>query len=287
MMSDVKELRSIELSSFTAMITGIGVLFSIISAVLISIGIIALIPNASGVIIYLIPTIVVGTFMYVIYSSFSEGLFYNLLAKKLKTVAIMLKDGKEIVKVSTTETAMMISIIITIQFILLYMVSVFILPLLLTSVIQTLMYTGQTTIAYSLYQLLAVLSQPATILMLIFGTFIITFVFILLGTYIYNFLAKSGRGIVLNLSTENGLTAIDSLDPLKLGIAFAIICGILSLITGIISFISGANFATLIGNVLGGFVGGFIEFYLFGLFYNFLAPKLGKIKIELIDFKIN
>ena len=287
MMSDVKELRSIELSSFTTMMTGIAVLFSIISAVLISIGIVALIPNASGFVIYLIPTIIVGTFMYGIYSNFSQGLFYNLLAKKLKTVAVIIKDGKEIVKISTTETAMMVSIILTIQLILLYLISLFILPLLMTSVIQTLMFTGQTTIAYSIYQLLAVLSQPATILMLIFGTFIITFVFVLLGTYIYNFLAKSGRGVVLNLSGENGLTAIDSVDSLKLGIAFAIICGILSLITGIISLISGANFASLVGSILGGFVGGFVEFYLFGVFYNFLAPKLGKIKMELIDFKIN
>ena len=67
---------------------------------------------------------------------------------------------------------------------------------------------------------------------------------------------------------------------------FAIISGGLSIITGIISLISGANFANFIGEVLGGFVGGVIEFYLFALFYNFLAPYLGKIKLELIDFRI-
>lgn len=286
-MSDIKELKSIELSSYTTMVTGITVLFSIITAILISIGIAALMPSGSGVIIYLIPTIIVGVFMYTIYNSFSQGLFYNLLAKKLKTIAVIIEDGKEIAKISTTETATMVALISTIQFILLYLVSVLVLPLLFTSVIQTLMFTGQATLAYGIYQLLAILSQPTTILMLIFGTFIITFVFVLIGAYIYNILAKKGRGVILNLGNEGGLTAIESIEPLKLAIAFAIICGILSLIVGIISVISGGSIANLIGNVLGGFVGGFIEFYLIAIFYNFLAPKIGKIKLELIDFKIN
>ena len=285
-MSDVKELKSIELSSFITMNTGIAVLFSIISAILLSIVIVATNANAASVVIYLIPTVIVGTFMYSIYNSFCQGLIYNVLAKRLKTIAVIIKDGKEIVKISTTETATMTGIILTIQFILIYLVSVFILPLLLTSVIQTLMFTGQSTLAYGIYQLLGILSQPTTILMLIFGTFIITFVFVLIGTHIYNFLAKSGKGVVLNLSEDNGLTVIDSIDTMKLAIAFALICGILSIITGLISVFSGSNINAFIGSVLGGFIGGFVEFYLIGFFYNFLAPKIGKIKIKLIDFRI-
>lgn len=129
-MSDVKELKSIELSSFTRMNTGIAVLFSIISAILLSIVIVATNTNAASVVIYLIPTVIVGTFMYSIYNSFCQGLIYNVLAKRLKTIAVIIKDGKEIVKISTTETATMTGIILTIQFILIYLVSVFILPLL-------------------------------------------------------------------------------------------------------------------------------------------------------------
>jgi hypothetical protein len=222
-----------------------------------------------------------------IYTNFSQGLFYNLFARKLKTVAVEIKDGKEIVKVSTTETATMVALILTIEAVLVYLVSILILPIFLTSVVQTLVYTGQSGVAYSIYQFSALLSQPATVLIFLFGTFIITFVFVLLGTYIYNIMANSGRGIILNLSSENGLTVIDSVDPLKLAVMFAVICGILSLISGIISVISGANIVSLIGNVLGGFIGGFVEFFLMGFFYNFLAQKIGKIKIELIDFKIN
>ena len=57
-MVDVKELKSIELSSFTTMAIGIAVLFSIIAAILLSIIIGASVPNGVGIIIYLIPTII-------------------------------------------------------------------------------------------------------------------------------------------------------------------------------------------------------------------------------------
>ena len=59
--------------------------------------------------------------------------------------------------------------------------------------------------------------------MLIFGSFIITFVFVLIGAYIYNLIASKGRVITLKLSKENEMTAIDSIDILNFAIAFTII----------------------------------------------------------------
>ena len=285
-MLSIHEIRSIELSSFTTITTAIALLFSIISAIITSIFIVLLMPAASSIIPYLIPTIIVGSFMYTIYNTFCEGLLYNLLAKKLKTIAIAINDG-EIIKISTTETAIMVSIILTIQMVLLYLVSVLVLPLILTTAMQTLMYSGQQVIAYNLYQLLIVISQPVTIAIFLFGTLIISFVFVLLGCYIYNMLGKRGRGISLKLSNDNGFTKIESVDSLKLAIAFGIISCILNLLIGIIMILSGAPITTGIGTCLGGLIGGFIESYLIAIFYNYLSPKLGKLKIELIDFKIN
>lgn len=141
--------------------------------------------------------------------------------------------------------------------------------------------------AYSLYQFLLILSQPITIIMLIFGSFIITFVFVLIGAYIYNLIASKGRVITLKLSKENEMTAIDSIDILNFAIAFTIIGGVLSLIFGIIMVISGANIMTLITDVCGGVVYGFIVAALTAASYNLLAPKIGKLKIELIDLWIN
>lgn len=286
-MTGIKALNSIELASFTTISAGISVIFAIISAVILALIMVAAIPNGGGVAIYFIPTVIVGSFMSSIYYTFSDGLLYNLLAPKLKTIFIAFKDEKEIVKISTTETAIMVSIILTIQVMLLYLVSVLILPLLLSTMMQTLMYSGQQTVAYSIYQLLVVISQPVTIAIIIFGTLIISFVYVLLGTYIYNYLAQSGRGIVLDLSKENGYTVLNSIDGLKFAIAFAVIGGALSLITGIVMVVSGSPLTTAIGNLIGGLITGFVEAYLVAIFYNFLAPKLGKLKIELIDLKIN
>ena len=68
-MSNVKELRSIDLASYTTLSTAISVVFSIIAAIIIAVGIYALVPAGQSVIIYLIPTLIVGTFMYGIYKS--------------------------------------------------------------------------------------------------------------------------------------------------------------------------------------------------------------------------
>jgi len=123
----------------------------------------------------------------------------------------------------------------------------------------------------------------ALVAMIIFGTFIITFVFVLLGCYIYNIVASTGRGAVVELSKEGNMTSVESVDILKLAIVFAAVAGILNLVIALISLVSGGNIMTAIGNIIGGFIGSFIEGALLAVFYNILAPKLGKLKLELID----
>ena len=282
-MVNVKELKSIDLSSYTIITTAIAVLFSIISSIVLVIAMGIVSPNGIGVSIYLISTIIVGTLMYTTYNAFCQGFLYNLLAKKFNVIQIALKDEKEIVKVTPATTAIIISMILTIQVILLYLVSVFIFPLLINAIIQTLMFSGQQTIAYILYQFLLIISQPTVIAMIIFGTFIISFVFILLGCYIYNILASSGKGVIVNLSKENNFTAIDSVDVKKFTIVFGIVGGVLNLIIVLISIVSGGNLTSGISSVFIGFITAFVNAALIAIFYNFLAPKLGKLKLELID----
>ncbi len=282
-MSELKELKSIELSSFTTILTGIEIIFALIFSIIISIAIIAFVPQGVSLAIYMIPTIVVGTLMYGTYKNFFEGFLYNTLSKKLKTINIVIKDGKEIAEISTTETAIMCSIIITIEFILLYLVSVFIMPIFLTSIMQTLAMTGQMAVAFTIYQFLSIISQPTTILILIFGIFIISFVFILLGAFIYNIFANTGRGAVVKLSSENNMTVIESIAPLKLAIVSTVVIGILNVIFNIIMLITGYAPITVVESIVSGFIGAFICGFLIAAFYNFLSPILGKLKLELID----
>ncbi len=279
----IKEIKSIELASYTVITTSIGIVFSIIAAIALMIPISMSSPEGINIAIYILPTIVVGTLIYETYRNFFEGFIFNTLSKRLKKIRFVLNDESEIVQVSTTEPAIITSIILTIEIILLYLVLVMLLPILVTSFIQTLMFTGQQALAYNLYQFLMILSQPTTILMIIFGTFIITFVFTLLATYIYNILAKSGRGIVVELSDENNLTVLESINTLKFAIAFAVVSGVLNIILAIIMMISGGQPTAALGNIIGGFISGFVLGALISIFYNVLSPKLGKLKLELID----
>ena len=282
-MSSIKEIKSIELASYTVITTSIGIVFSIIAAIALMIPISMSSPEGINIAIYILPTIVVGTLIYETYRNFFEGFIFNALSKRLKKIRFVLNDESEIFQVSTTEPAIITSIILTIEIILLYLVLVMLLPILVTSFIQTLMFTGQQVLAYNLYQFLMILSQPTTILMIIFGTFIITFVFTLLATYIYNILAKSGRGIVVELSDENNLTVLESINTLKFAIAFAVVSGVLNIILAIIMIISGGQPTAALGNIIGGFISGFVLGALISIFYNVLSPKLGKLKLELID----
>lgn len=279
----IKEIKSIELASYTVITTSIGIVFSIIAAIALMIPISMSSPEGINIAIYILPTIVVGTLIYETYRNFFEGFIFNALSKRLKKIRFVLNDESEIFQVSTTEPAIITSIILTIEIILLYLVLVMLLPILVTSFIQTLMFTGQQVLAYNLYQFLMILSQPTTILMIIFGTFIITFVFTLLATYIYNILAKSGRGIVVELSDENNLTVLESINTLKFAIAFAVVSGVLNIILAIIMIISGGQPTAALGNIIGGFISGFVLGALISIFYNVLSPKLGKLKLELID----
>ena len=281
-MVSVKEFKSIELASFTIISTGISVLFGIIVAIALAIVFLAVSAGDIGTLIYIIPTIVVGAFMVGIYRYFTDGLFFNLVSNKLKNIKLSLNGG-EIVKISPTETATITATVATIQIVLFYLVSILIFPLLLSTVVQSLMLAGQQLIAYELYQLMFVLTQPTTVLMFIVGTFVITFVFMLIACYIYNFVASKGRGIVFELSEENGMTVIDSISMMNFAINIAIISAILSLIMGIINLISGGDAISLITNVISSIISGFVSAALIAIFYNFLAPIIGKIKLELID----
>lgn len=282
-MVSAKEVKSIDLASFTTITTAINVLLAVIVTIILSI-VLIMTPGTTSLVIYLIPTVIVATLMYGIYQNFITGYIYNFLATKFKSIKFILKDEKEIVKITTTETAIMVSIITTIEVILLYLVSVFIVPLILTGVMQTLMYAGQQTLALGIYNMLMLLSQPTTIMLLIFGTFIICFVFVLIGTYVYNYIAKIGKGAVVSLSKENNFTVLESIDPLKLAIAFGLINIVLSVIMAIVGIISGVPILNAIGTIIEGLISGFIGGALIAIFYNFLAPKLGKLKIELIDY---
>ena len=125
------------------------------------------------------------------------------------------------------------------------------------------------------------ISNPLFIAIGILGSVIIVTVFTLLATYIYNILASSERGILVKLTTEDKFTQLESITPFNFAIAIGAICLILNIILGIILVISGVPIFNALVDILMSFVTGFISSYIIAVFYNFLAPKLGKLKVEL------
>ena len=279
-MSDIKTLKSIDITSYTTITTGIGVLFSILLSILLIIGIGIVSSESIGIVAYIIPTIIVGTLMCSIYHRFMEGYLYNLLTKKLNPITFELKDGKEITKISTVPTALIVGIISTIFTILLMAIGMFVIPLILSAIIQILMFSELTVIAYLLYQVSMILMHPVVIGMIIIGSFIVTFVFTLIATYIYNFIGSKGRGVIIDLSNN---TTLNSIEPVSLIIALTAVSLIFNIILAIITLISGGDATQALGNIIGGLISGVVGGGLIAIFYNFLAPKLGELKVELID----
>ena len=276
----VKTLKSIDISSFTIISTGVATLISILVALIIFLTIGILVPNSIESIAFIVPTIVFGTIIVCIFTYFSISYLYNILAKKFGYIKLDI-EGDYIKKISTKETALIAACITLIMILVVYFAFSFIIPIFLSTLISILMYASQIAIATYIYQIMILISNPVYILIGILGTVIITSVFVLLATYIYNVLADSERGITVALSQEDKFTQLESLNPVNFSIAISAIYLILNIIIGIIMIISGTPIFIALTSVLGSFVYAFIVGLLIAACYNFLAPKIGKLKVEL------
>ena len=275
-----KKLTSIDIESYTVISTGINVLLSIIMSIII-VGLFAVaVPNSIGVLAYLIPTIIFGTMISNIFLAFTEGYLYNILSSKFGFIKVDI-EGDYIKKISTKETALIVGCISLIITLIIYLAFSLIIPLFLSSLMTILMYGSRTNLAAALYQIMFLISNPLFIAIGILGSVIIVTVFTLLATYIYNILASSERGILVKLTTEDKFTQLESITPLSFAIAIGAICLILNIVVGIIMVLSGVPIFNALTSILMSFVTGFISSYILAIFYNFLAPRLGKLKVEL------
>ena len=275
-----KELKSIDLSSYTIISTGVATLISILIAIIIIVAFAVSVPNSMGVMIYIFPTIVFGTMISNIFVNFSTGYLYNVLSKRLGFIKFNIEEDS-IKSISAKETGLLVGFITLIMILVIYLATSLILPLIISSFMTLLMYSAQTGIATAMYQTMMLISNPITIAIGIIGSVIIVSVFTLLGIYIYNILASSDREILVKLSKENNLTQLDSITPLNFAIAIGAISLILNIIIAAILVISSVPIFNALVDVLIGFVCAFIAAMLIALSYNFLAPKLGKLKVEL------
>lgn len=278
-MTTVKRLKSLDISSVTIMATTISLIFSIIISIIMLVVFGAISLNNKAIMAFIIPTLIFGTLIVSVYRNFIESWLYNLISKKTSIVFSIEEDGT-VTNISTVSTALIIAIITTVMALIEYMVILFLGQLTLSAMVQTFMMTGQQLIAMQLYNLLLVVSNPLYVIGLIVGGFIISFIYVLIGTYIYNLIAGNNYGAKLNIKENSSL---ESIDVKSFAISISIIYLVLGLISGILSAITTGNYLEIAITPIMTFILGFIVTAIIAWLYNVLAPKVGQIKFELID----
>jgi hypothetical protein len=293
-MVDIREIKSVKLASFTKMSASIYAILGFVAAIVALITLIivqaaGLVPQlgqfniVTGLGIPLIIILPIGAFLTTLAASFLSAMLYNVLVPKLGGIKLEL-DGKDVVKIPVISFALILSAIGAIwAFIVGLLMAAFIAPLL--SVISTspiaanitanITNTTGTTIPNSaafgsmgiILALLLVIGLP--ILAFVFG-----FIWNALFAIFYNYLVTRVAKIKLEFANITGnLHELKHIPVVPTALAVALVFLLLGIISGILN----GNYGEFITN----FVFYFIETALIALSYNYLAPKIGSIKLNL------
>jgi hypothetical protein len=293
-MLDVKEIKSVELTPFTKMSALIYGILGFIAAVVLLIAL--TIVQAAGVIpqlgqfnivtgvgIPLIILIPIGAFFSTLAVSFFSVMLYNALVPRLGGIKLGL-EGNEVVKIPVISYALILSAIGAIwAFIAGLVLAAVISPLF--SLISTLPEaanitanltnaTGSAMPTGAGFGAIGVIMSLALIIGLPIMVFVFGFIWSALFAIFYNYIVTRVAKINLEFAAISGnLHELKHIPVLPTALAVALVYAILGVISGIAS----GNYGEFISN----FVMYFIETALIALLYNYLAPKIGSIKLNL------
>jgi hypothetical protein len=295
-MIDVKEIKSIKLTPFTKMSASIygvlgliaGVLMLLTLTIIQTAGFMPQLGQFNVVTGFGIPIIIlfpIGAFFSTIVISFFSVMLYNTLVPRLGGIKLELED-KNVTKIPVIPYALILSAIGAVwAFIAGLVLAALISPIFsLLSTISTLPEASQVAANFTnatgaamptggefgaagiIMSLVLILGLP--IMVFVFG-FIWNALFALLYNYIVTRVAK----IQLEFSqiSEN-LHELKNIPVIPTALAVALVYTLL----GLLGILSG-NYAEFIAN----FVQYFIQTALIALLYNYLAPKIGSIKLNL------
>ena len=297
-MINIKEIKSVKLTPFTKMSASIYGILGFIGALVATI--VLIIIQATGVIsqvapqfahfnlvtglgIPLIILIPIGAFFITIAVSFFSVMLYNALVPRLGGIKLEL-DGKEIFKIPVVSFALILSAIQAIwAFIVGLVLAAVISPVF--SLITTLPAASNITANFTnvtgatlpsgfgfgafgtLVTLLLIIGLP--ILAFVFG-----FIWNALFAIFYNYLVSRVSKIQLEFAAISGsLNELKHIPVVPTALAVALVFLLLGIISGILNH----NYGEFITN----FVIYFIETALIAILYNYLAPKIGSIKLNL------
>lgn len=308
-MVDIKEIKSVKLAPFTLMSSSIHAILAFITAILMLIAfgtLAALIPQfqvigsvitVAGVALLVIYPIA-SFFIYLAVSFFSI-LLYNGLVPRLGGIKLGL-EGNEVTEIPIVPFALILA---AIQAIWAFIIGLFLaaasapiitaisggIPVISQAIANATNATGATiptgqAVAAGGTFLAIFLIIGLPILVFIFG-----FIVNALTAIFYNYIATKVAKIQLDFTAMTGtwfnLTSIPVV-PAALAVAVVFtVWGFLSGLGNLASLSANGNVAGGVGSLIGTTVWYFIQYFiitaLVAIFYNFLAPRIGAVKLEL------
>ncbi len=300
-MSDIKEIKSIRIVPYTLMNSSISAVVAFIYAIFIvlilgiagsflpsSLGITGGVIASLGVaVLILLPA---GSFVFSVTQSFLTALIYNVFVPRIGGIKLELRDMKEVVGVPVVPFALMLSAIgATIVFIAMLIIGPLLMIGLQAAVIGA-AYQGTVIPGLSSIGALGIVGLLILIIGLPIVMFVASFIMTALTAIIYNLLAPKIGGIEFEFEAlKEKLYGIKSIPAVKLALITAIVMAIVNLIFEAISTISSiamgssavAGVISLLINVVVNLVVSFIIYAIMAVLYNYLAPKIGSVKVEL------
>jgi hypothetical protein len=293
-MVDVKEIKSIKLTPFTKMSASIYGIMGLIAAIALFIALVII--QATGVISQLgqfnlvtglgVPLIIllpIGAFFATITVSFFSVLLYNTLVPRIGGIKLEI-NGNDVENIPVVSFALILAAIGAIwAFIIGLVLAAVVSPLF--SLIGTLPEAANITANFTnvtgaalpsgvdfgavgvIVTLLLIIGLP--ILVFVFG-----FIWNALFAIFYNYLVTRVAKIKLEFASISGsLNELKHIPVLQTALAVALVYAILGIIFGILS----KNYTEFLTN----FVQYFIQTALIAILYNYLAPRIGSIKLNL------
>ncbi|MGZ7120072.1 MAG: hypothetical protein ACXVH2_10190 [Methanobacterium sp.] len=293
-MVDIKEIKSVKLTPFTRMSASIYAILGFVAAIALLIVLtivqaVGLIPPqlgqfnlAVGVGIPLIVILPIGAFLITVTVSFISAMLYNLLVPKLGGIRLEF-DGIDVVKIPVISFALILSAIGAIwAFIAGLLMAAFITPIfslitnspLTANITANLTNTTGSAIPSGLFSSAGIILALVLVIGLPILVFVFGFIWNALFAIFYNYIVTRVVKIKLEFAkiTES-LYELKQIPVIPTALAVALVFTLLGIISGILS----GNYGQFITN----FFQYFIETAIIALSYNYLAPKIGSIKLNL------
>jgi len=298
-MANVVEIKNAKIVPFTLMSSSIsailafigGILFAIMAGILV-----ALLPAPLGgllaglgvaaIIAYPILTFLTGLWVV-----FLSVLLYNLLVPRVGGVKLAMEENK-VASIPIVPFALILSIIGAIwAFIIGLILATGIAPLagLIGTAIPLIANATNTSFTGAAFGAGTAILYLFLIIGLPIIVFISGFISNALFAIFYNYIAVRAAKIQLNFTAVTGAwNELTSIPIIPAALALAVVSAIFGLLSGLGNFATlagqgqaAAGFGALIGAIIGNFIWTFIVVAIGAWLYNFLAPRIGAVKLEL------